>query len=110
MTHPDARERPDGAGGKAVLPVNLYRLLVENDASQIVLLRDRGETAAYVADLIPTIAHLPLPWIMEQLYVLGWGLIARMRVNFVEEPETTTILPDGSTAVVDERWNLVITP
>ncbi len=29
-----------------------------------VLVRDRGETAAFVADLIPTTAHLPLPWIM----------------------------------------------
>jgi glyoxylase-like metal-dependent hydrolase (beta-lactamase superfamily II) len=31
---------------------------------QIVLVGDRGETAAFVADLIPTTAHLPLPWIM----------------------------------------------
>ncbi len=31
---------------------------------QIVLLRDGGETAAFVADLIPTAAHLPLAWIM----------------------------------------------
>jgi glyoxylase-like metal-dependent hydrolase (beta-lactamase superfamily II) len=29
-----------------------------------VLIRDRGETAAFIADLIPTAAHLPLPWIM----------------------------------------------
>ncbi|GGJ31894.1 AMP-dependent synthetase [Neoroseomonas lacus] len=35
------------------------------------------------------VSVLPLPWIMEQIYVLGWGLIARMKVNFVEEPETT---------------------
>jgi long-chain acyl-CoA synthetase len=35
------------------------------------------------------VSVLPLPWIMEQLYAIGWGLIARMRVNFVEEPETT---------------------
>ncbi len=35
------------------------------------------------------VSVLPLPWIMEQVYVLGWGLIARMKVNFVEEPETT---------------------
>jgi long-chain acyl-CoA synthetase len=34
------------------------------------------------------VSALPLPWIMEQIYVLGWGLIARMKVNFVEEPET----------------------
>ncbi len=31
---------------------------------QSVLVRDRGETAVFVADLIPTAAHLPLPWIM----------------------------------------------
>jgi glyoxylase-like metal-dependent hydrolase (beta-lactamase superfamily II) len=31
---------------------------------QAVLVRDRGETAAFVADLVPTAAHLPLPWIM----------------------------------------------
>ncbi|MCO6417667.1 long-chain fatty acid--CoA ligase [Siccirubricoccus sp. KC 17139] len=34
------------------------------------------------------VSVLPLPWIMEQIYVLGWGLIARMKVSFVEEPET----------------------
>jgi glyoxylase-like metal-dependent hydrolase (beta-lactamase superfamily II) len=31
---------------------------------QAVLVRDRSETAAFIADLIPTTAHLPLPWIM----------------------------------------------
>lgn len=31
---------------------------------QVVLIRDRGETAAFVADLLPTHAHIPLPWIM----------------------------------------------
>lgn len=34
------------------------------------------------------VSVLPLPWIMEQIYVLGWGLLSRMKVNFVEEPET----------------------
>jgi glyoxylase-like metal-dependent hydrolase (beta-lactamase superfamily II) len=31
---------------------------------QVVLIRDRGETAVFVADLFPTTAHLPLAWIM----------------------------------------------
>ena len=31
---------------------------------------------------------LPLPWIMEQVYALGKGLLCRMKVNFVEEPDT----------------------
>jgi long-chain acyl-CoA synthetase len=35
------------------------------------------------------VSVLPLPWIMEQIYALGEALISRMRVSFVEEPETT---------------------
>jgi glyoxylase-like metal-dependent hydrolase (beta-lactamase superfamily II) len=31
---------------------------------QVVVLRDRGQTAVFVGDLFPTTAHLPLPWIM----------------------------------------------
>jgi long-chain acyl-CoA synthetase len=34
------------------------------------------------------VSVLPLPWIMEQIYVLGKGLLCRMKVNFIEEPET----------------------
>ena len=34
------------------------------------------------------VSVLPLPWIMEQVYVLGKGLLCRMKINFVEEPET----------------------
>jgi glyoxylase-like metal-dependent hydrolase (beta-lactamase superfamily II) len=29
-----------------------------------VLVRSGGETACFLADVIPTFAHLPLPWIM----------------------------------------------
>jgi len=31
---------------------------------QSVLIQDSGETACYLGDLIPTSAHVPLPWIM----------------------------------------------
>lgn len=34
------------------------------------------------------VSVLPLPWIMEQVYALGKGLLCRMTVNFVEEPDT----------------------
>ncbi|WP_291297575.1 long-chain fatty acid--CoA ligase [Elioraea sp.] len=34
------------------------------------------------------VSVLPLPWIMEQIYALGFALLSRMKVNFVEEPET----------------------
>lgn len=71
---------------------------------QAVLVRDRGETAVFMADLIPTTAHLPLPWIMgydlEPLRTLeskrallrdavaeGWQLI------FEHDPETAVAIP-----------------
>jgi long-chain acyl-CoA synthetase len=34
------------------------------------------------------VSVLPLPWIMEHIYALGKALISRMKVNFVEEPDT----------------------
>ena len=34
------------------------------------------------------VSVLPLPWIMEQIYVMGKALISRMKVNFVEEQAT----------------------
>ncbi len=59
---------------------------------QCVVVRDGGETAIFLADLIPTAAHLPLPWIMgydleplrtleskrsviEEALARGWRLI-----------------------------------
>jgi glyoxylase-like metal-dependent hydrolase (beta-lactamase superfamily II) len=59
---------------------------------QSVLIRSGGETACFVGDLVPTMAHLPLPWIMgydvEPLVTLESkrALLARAR---------------------DERWLLV---
>ncbi len=76
---------------------------------QTVIVSDRGETAAFMSDLIPTTAHLPLPWIMgydlEPLRTLeskrtflrdavagGWRLI------FEHDPGVASGLPvsDGS--------------
>jgi long-chain acyl-CoA synthetase len=34
------------------------------------------------------VSVLPLPWIMEQVYALGKGLLCRMKINFVERPDT----------------------
>jgi protein involved in polysaccharide export with SLBB domain len=55
-------ERPDGQGGKQVLPVNLYRLLVENDMGQNLELHN-GDT-------------LVVPTLIDQVYVLGQVLQA----------------------------------
>ena len=34
------------------------------------------------------VCMLPLPWIMEQVYVIGMPLLSRIRVSFPESPET----------------------
>ncbi len=34
------------------------------------------------------VSVLPLPWIMEQIYCVGFGLVARMTVNFPESEDT----------------------
>jgi glyoxylase-like metal-dependent hydrolase (beta-lactamase superfamily II) len=52
-------------GDREILPGISVRLTPGHvPFHQSVLVQDRGETAVFVADLIPTTAHLPLPWIM----------------------------------------------
>jgi glyoxylase-like metal-dependent hydrolase (beta-lactamase superfamily II) len=86
---------------------------------QTVLVRDRGETAAFMSDLIPLTAHLPLPWIMgydvEPLRTLaskrafvdeavreGWKLVFEhdpaVAVGRLEREGKDTVLRDVVTA------------
>jgi glyoxylase-like metal-dependent hydrolase (beta-lactamase superfamily II) len=59
---------------------------------QSVLVRSAGEAVCFVGDLIPTVAHLPLPWIM------GYDL----------EPLVTLESKRGFLArAADEGWVLV---
>ena len=52
-------------GDAQILPGILARLTPGHVPNhQAILIQDGGETAAFVADLIPTSAHLRLPWIM----------------------------------------------
>lgn len=52
-------------GDAQILPGILARLTPGHVPNhQAILIEDGGETAAFVADLIPTSAHLRLPWIM----------------------------------------------
>ena len=52
-------------GDEEVLPGISVRLTPGHvPFHQAVLVRDGPDTAAFIADLIPTAAHLPLPWIM----------------------------------------------
>ena len=71
---------------------------------QAVLVHDRGETAAFVADLIPTAAHLPLPWIMgydleplrtleSKRRMLEDAVRGAWRIVFEHDPAIATAVP-----------------
>ncbi|UCC82768.1 MAG: MBL fold metallo-hydrolase [Gemmatimonadota bacterium] len=81
---------------------------------QSVLIRSEGESALFVGDLIPTAAHLPLPWIMgydvEPLVTLETkrrvleGVVReRTLLIFEHDPE----IPWGYVAPQEERPTLV---
>lgn len=53
-----------------------------NHCAAYLVVDPRGPDDEYVS-------VLQMPWIMEQIYAFGQALISRMKVNFVEEPETT---------------------
>lgn len=61
---------------------------------QSVLLRSAGETACYLGDLVPTMAHIPLPWIM--------GYDVEPLVTLESKRRTLR-------RAVEERWLLVST-
>jgi glyoxylase-like metal-dependent hydrolase (beta-lactamase superfamily II) len=81
---------------------------------QSVLIESEGESALYLADLVPTSAHLPLPWIMgydvEPLLTLETKRVVLERVErertllvFEHDPET----PWGYLAPREKRPTLV---
>jgi glyoxylase-like metal-dependent hydrolase (beta-lactamase superfamily II) len=52
-------------GDQEILPgINVARIPGHNADIQAVLLTGGGKTLAFVADLLPTRHHIPLPWIM----------------------------------------------
>lgn len=52
-------------GGAEVLPgISVLPTPGHCPGHQSVLVQSRGETACFMGDLVPTFAHLPLPWIM----------------------------------------------
>jgi glyoxylase-like metal-dependent hydrolase (beta-lactamase superfamily II) len=86
---------------------------------QSVLVRSAGETACYLGDLVPTMAHLPLPWIMgydvEPLVTLeskrtllaraleeGWLLVSThdpvTAWGYLEQEEKKLVLRDRRTS------------
>jgi glyoxylase-like metal-dependent hydrolase (beta-lactamase superfamily II) len=52
-------------GEAEILPgISVERIPGHNASIQAIVLRSRGKSLAFVADLLPTRHHIPLPWIM----------------------------------------------
>lgn len=82
-------------GDREIVPgVSVFRTPGHCPHHQSVLVQSQGETACFLADVIPTFSHLPLPWIM------GYDV----------EPLVTLESKRALLAkAVEERWLLVST-
>ena len=59
---------------------------------QIVMIESGGRTAVFVADLIPTTAHVPMPWIMGyDLYPMD-TLAFKQRVRAGSDRAASTLV------------------
>ncbi len=74
--------------------LSVYRTPGHCPHHQSVLIHSEGETACFLADVIPTFAHLPLPWVM------GYDV-----EPLVTRESKRALL----SRAVDERWLLVST-
>jgi glyoxylase-like metal-dependent hydrolase (beta-lactamase superfamily II) len=68
---------------------------------QSILVESGGERACFIADLVPTSAHLPLPWIMGYDVQPLVTLETRRRLYERAEAEQWLLVFDGPTA--DQR-------
>jgi glyoxylase-like metal-dependent hydrolase (beta-lactamase superfamily II) len=95
-------------GDQEVLPGISVRLTPGHvPFHQSVLLQHRGETALFVGDLFPTVAHLPLPWIMgydveplrtleSKRGILNEALAGGWRLIFEHDPKVVMGTPERS--------------
>jgi glyoxylase-like metal-dependent hydrolase (beta-lactamase superfamily II) len=82
-------------GDVEIVPgISVYRTPGHCPHHQSVIVRSEGETACFLADVVPTFAHLPLPWIM------GYDVEPLVTLE-----SKRALLPRA----VDERWLLVST-
>jgi glyoxylase-like metal-dependent hydrolase (beta-lactamase superfamily II) len=103
------------AGERQIVPgIRVIPTPGHTPGHQSVLLESEGESALYIGDLVPTTAHLPLPWIMgydvEPLVtletkraVLGRATRERTLLIFEHDPE----IPWGYLAPQEKRPTLV---
>ncbi|MGN6393680.1 MAG: MBL fold metallo-hydrolase [Gemmatimonadales bacterium] len=88
---------------------------------QAVIIRDGGDTTAFMADLIPTAAHLPLPWIMgydleplrtleSKRAFLSDALAGGWRLVFEHDPVIASgvVTPDGKGVALRDVVNVEV--
>jgi glyoxylase-like metal-dependent hydrolase (beta-lactamase superfamily II) len=73
---------------------------------QSILIESGGETACFVADLVPTAAHLPLPWIMGYDLEPLITLETRRRLYRRAEAEQWLLVFEHDPAVVSGRLGI----
>jgi glyoxylase-like metal-dependent hydrolase (beta-lactamase superfamily II) len=95
-------------GDTQILPgISVARIPGHNADIQAVVLTGDGKTLAFVADLLPTRHHIPLPWIMAyDLYPLQTLETKRKWVPRMAKENWIVVFghdPDVATATLHER-------
>jgi glyoxylase-like metal-dependent hydrolase (beta-lactamase superfamily II) len=95
-------------GDREILPgISVVRIPGHNADIQAVLLTGDGKTLAFVADLLPTRHHIPLPWIMAyDLYPLQTLETKRRWLSRIVSEQWTVVFghdPDIAAASLHEH-------
>jgi glyoxylase-like metal-dependent hydrolase (beta-lactamase superfamily II) len=95
-------------GDREILPgISVVRIPGHNADIQAVLLTGDGKTLAFVADLLPTRHHIPLPWIMAyDLYPLQTLETKRRWLSRIVSEQWTVVFghdPDIAAATLHEH-------
>ena len=95
-------------GDQPILPgISVARIPGHNAGIQAVVLTGGGKTLAFVADLLPTRHHIPLPWIMEyDLYPMQTLETKRRWLSRMSRENWTVVFghdPDVAAASLHEQ-------
>ena len=103
-------------GDQEILPgIRVEVLTGHTRDMQCVWIESEGESACFIGDLVPTRAHLPMPWIMAfDLYPMETLASKRRLIPQLAERSALVILPhDVESPCVrlrDEDGNIVVDP
>jgi glyoxylase-like metal-dependent hydrolase (beta-lactamase superfamily II) len=95
-------------GSTAIMPgISVARIPGHNADIQAVIINGGGKTLAFVADLLPTRHHIPLPWIMAyDLYPLQSLESKRQWISRMQSGQWIVVFghdPDVAAATLHER-------